>query len=76
MTVISFALITRAPRMGARLGVRVDGCLIWVSTVFYAGKRFTRVEADECEPAFYHGEIDQQEAAERYLSGDSEGLAA
>lgn len=66
---ISFALISRAPKMGATLRVPFDGCKVDVSTVLFAGRRFTRAEADECEPCFYEGELDTYEAARRYIEG-------
>lgn len=65
----SLGLLERAPRMGARLSVRVDGCRLWVSTVLYARERFTRVEADECQPCFYPGEIDGLTAGRMYMDG-------
>jgi len=69
MTNISFALISRAPKMGATLRVPVGGCKVDVSTVLYAGRRFTRVEAPECEPAFYAGVLDTDTAARNYIDG-------
>lgn len=36
------------------MGVDVDGCRLWVSTILYGRQRFTRVDADECEPARRH----------------------
>ena len=66
---ISFALLFRAPRLGARLGVPVDGCTVYVSTVLYGGERFTRVEAEECETLHYAGDIDTDKAARFYMDG-------
>lgn len=69
MTDISFVMISRAPLIGARMGVDVDGCRLWVSTILYGRQRFTRVDADECEPAFYEGDVDTYIAARNYLEG-------
>lgn len=67
---INMGLLKRAPTIGARLGVRIDGALLWVSTVLYAGQLFTRVEAEECATLFYEGEVDSNEAGQRYIDGD------
>lgn len=53
-TEINRTLILRAPALGARLGVSVQGCKMWVSTIRFANELWTRVETDECEPLFYH----------------------
>ena len=66
---IDLGLISRAPKLGATLIVTVDGCRMDVSTVLYAGRKFTRVEADECEPAFFEGVVDTYQAARDYLEG-------
>lgn len=66
---ISYDLISRAPNLGAMLVVTVDDCRINVSTILYAGKKFTRAQADECEPCFYEGDIDTYRAARNYLEG-------
>ena len=69
MSNVSFDLIKQAPCLGARLGVTVDGCKVWVSTILFAGELYTRVEADECEPCFYLGDIDTRTAAQNYIEG-------
>ena len=62
-------MLARAPRLGARFGVTIEGATLYVSTVLYGQKKYTRVEADECETVHFSGVLGEYEAARAYMDG-------
>ena len=58
--------LAQMDRMGARLGYSHKGLYVYISTVLFAGEKYTRVECDGFTPEHFPGSISLRDAADMF----------